>query len=38
VILDDIPMPPDQLESEKRSRLAAEASLRLVSARLEKAE
>ena len=31
-------MTPDHLESEKRSRLAAEASLRLVSERLEKAE
>ena len=31
-------MTPGQLESEKRSRLAAEASLRLVSERLEKAE
>ena len=31
-------MTPEQLESEKRSRLAAEASLRLVSERLEKAE
>lgn len=31
-------MAPEQLENEKRSRLAAEASLRLVSERLEKAE
>src|SRR5436853_6610644 len=31
-------MAPQQLENEKRSRLAAEASLRLVSERLEKAE
>jgi PAS domain S-box-containing protein len=36
--LDDILMAPQQLENEKRSRLAAEASLRLVSERLEKAE
>ena len=31
-------MAPDHLENEKRSRLAAEASLRLVSARLERAD
>jgi PAS domain S-box-containing protein len=36
--VNDILMTPGQLESEKRSRLAAEASLRLVSERLEKAE
>ena len=38
VVLDDILMTPGQLESEKRSRLAAEASLRIASERLEKAE
>ena len=36
--MDDILMTPGQLEEEKRSRLAAEASLRLVSERLERAE
>ncbi len=38
VALDDIPLTPELLESEKTSRLAAEAALRVVSERLEKAE
>ena len=36
--MNDILKTPDLIESEKRSRLAAEAALRLVSERLEKAE
>ena len=36
--MDEILITPGQLESEKRSRLAAEIALRLVSERLEKAE
>jgi len=38
VVLDNLLMTPTQFEDEKRSRLAAEAELRLVSERLEKAE
>jgi hypothetical protein len=37
-VVNDILMTPELLESERRSRLAAEAALRLVSERLEKAE